>query len=72
MCGLMIAAMLKNPKLDFVRRELRARRKRGELKVVASETGVKYTTVKNIAGGLVSNPLSANLDALYNYLQPTA
>ena len=37
--------------------------------VIANASGVPHTTVKNVAAGTVSNPLSGTLDKLYAYLQ---
>jgi hypothetical protein len=59
--------MVKNPRLEFVKRELRKRK--GKFKIVAHESGVPHTTVKNLAAGTVKNPMSATLDALHSYLQ---
>ena len=62
--------MARESRLDFVKRELK--RHHGKLKAVASGSKTPYTTVKNVAAGLVQDPRGSTLDRLYDYLQRAA
>lgn len=47
----------------------RLERLRGQWQRVASESGVKYKTIKNLMQGEVKDPRASNIDRLYDYLE---
>ena len=56
--------------VDFVRSRLE--RQRGQWKRISSESGVPYTTIKNLMQGQTKDPRTSTVERLKNYFRREA
>jgi predicted transcriptional regulator len=52
---------------EYVRRKLE--RNRGQWKRISGESGVPYSTIKNLMQGLVNDPRTSTIDRLREYFR---